>query len=303
MNINKSELKEIVSDDKLYFDVSMTSLSTFRIGGNADVVVLPSCVDDIINTINYCRVNKISYTIIGNGSNILVSDDGIEGVVIRIDENMNQCEVKDDTIIAEAGALLSKVSNLASDNSLSGLEFASGIPGTIGGAVVMNAGAYDGEMADILVDVTVVDSLGKTQILTVDELDLGYRHSIIEDSDYIVISATLKLQKGDAKEIKSLMDEYKTKRASKQPIGLPSAGSVFKRPKDAFAGALIEEAGLSGYSVGGATVSPKHCGFIVNDNEANASDVVNLIKHIQDTVYKKNKIKLEPEIKFIGKGF
>ena len=247
-----------------------------------------------------CRKEGIPWDVLGNGSNLLVSDQGYRGVVIQIYKNMNQITVEGTRIYAQAGALLSAVSKKAMEAGLTGMEFASGIPGTLGGAAVMNAGAYGGEMKDILVSVTVLTDEGEQKVLKAEELSLGYRTSIIKERGYIVLDVVLQLQAGDQDAIRNRMEELKVQRVTKQPLEYPSAGSTFKRPEGYFAGKLVQDAGLRGYRVGGAQVSEKHCGFVINTGDATASDVVRLIRNVQDIVWNKFEVRMEPEVKFLG---
>ena len=240
------------------------------------------------------------YYIIGNGSNLLVSDAGYRGVIVQIYKEMNEVKVEGDLVKAQAGALLSGIAAKALGAELTGFEFASGIPGTIGGACVMNAGAYGGEMKDVLESVTVLTGEGKIIELGRNELELGYRTSVIAKEGYIVLGAVLKLERGDGEKIKTYMDELKEKRVTKQPLEYPSAGSTFKRPEGYFAGKLIEDAGLRGFQVGGAQVSEKHCGFVINRDHATAADIMELMRQVQIRVKENSGVDLEPEVKRLG---
>ena len=277
----------------------MSKHTTFRIGGKADLFVsadeksLPQILKEAAD-------EKIPVTIIGNGSNLLVGDGGIRGLVIEIGKGMDKIEISDNIMTVGAGTLLSKAANTAAEHGLSGMEFAAGIPGSVGGAVVMNAGAYGGEMKDIIMDVDVITREGEYRRLTLEELELSYRHSCIIENEYIVIRARLMLQEKDEAQIRQVMEDLKNKRIEKQPLNFPSAGSTFKRPEGYFAGKLIMDAGLRGYSVGGAQVSEKHCGFVVNKGGATASDVVILINYVRDKVMEEFGGELEPEVKMIG---
>ena len=230
----------------------------------------------------------------------MVSDKGYRGVVIQLWKNFSDIETEDNTITVKAGALLSKVAAEALEESLTGMEFASGIPGTMGGAVMMNAGAYGGEMKDIIREVTVLTREGELLPLSKEEMNFGYRTSVVKEKGYVVISAELQLRKGDREEIRKVMDELKERRVTKQPLDMPSAGSTFKRPEGYFAGKLIMDAGLRGFSVGGAQISEKHCGFVVNKGDATAADVLGLIGEVQKRVQEKFGVALEPEVKFLG---
>ena len=292
-------------------DEPMKKHTTFRIGGPADYYAEPD-VSQISKLIEIAKACDMPVAVIGNGSNLLVGDKGIRGLVIGIGKGLSTIEVTEavaqqstaqgngHVITAGAGAILAAVAAKAAEASLSGLEFASGIPGSVGGAVVMNAGAYGGEIKDVLIDATVLTAEGELRIVTRDELDLSYRHSIVPEKGYIVLSARFRLTPKPQDEIKSYMAELRAKRVEKQPLEYPSAGSTFKRPEGYFAGKLIMDAGLRGYSVGDAQVSGKHCGFVVNKGEATAADVLTLIKDVQETVLKQFGVKLEPEVKMIG---
>ena len=292
-------------------DEPMKKHTTFRIGGPADYYAEPD-VSQISKLIEIAKACDMPVAVIGNGSNLLVGDKGIRGLVIGIGKGLSEIDVTEavaqqstaqgngHVITAGAGAILAAVAAKAAEASLSGLEFASGIPGSVGGAVVMNAGAYGGEIKDVLIDATVLTAEGELKTVTRDELDLSYRHSIVPEKGYIVLSARFRLTPKPKDEIKSYMAELRAKRVEKQPLEYPSAGSTFKRPEGYFAGKLIMDAGLRGYSVGDAQVSGKHCGFVVNKGEATAADVLTLIKDVQETVLKQFGVKLEPEVKMIG---
>lgn len=292
-------------------DEPMKKHTTFRIGGPADYYAEPD-KSQISKLIEMAKACDMPVTVIGNGSNLLVGDKGIRGLVIGIGKGLSEIEVTEAVaqdltaqdnghiITAGAGAILAAVAAKAAEAALSGLEFASGIPGSVGGAVVMNAGAYGGEIKDVLIDATVLTAEGELKTVTRDELGLSYRHSIVPEKGYIVLSARFRLTPKPKDEIKSYMAELRAKRVQKQPLEYPSAGSTFKRPEGYFAGKLIMDAGLRGYSVGDAQVSKKHCGFVVNKGEATAADVLTLIKDVQETVLKQFGVKLEPEVKMIG---
>ena len=279
---------------------SMKKHTSFKIGGNADFMVFPENVDEIKDVIALCNKNNIPYLIMGNGSNMLVSDEGIEGVVIKISTQMSKVKITGEKVYAEAGILLSTLSKNVLEESLSGLEFASGIPGTLGGAIVMNAGAYDGEMKDVIEKLGFVDKYGTVHEISRDEARLGYRTSIFSDSDDIVLYCVLNLKKGNKAEILDKMNDLNSRRKEKQPLHLPSAGSTFKRPEGYFAGKLIMDAGLRGFSVGDAQVSEKHCGFLINKGNATASDMCQLIEHVQKVVKENYGVTLETEVKMIG---
>ncbi len=282
-------------------DAPMKKYTSFRCGGNASVLVIPDSVDALKKIIDFCNKQNVKPLIIGNGSNLLVTDNGINGVVIKIGSEISKIELLDETTIrCEAGASLKSLCMFALENSLSGLEFAYGIPGTLGGAVYMNAGAYGGEMKDVLIYATHIDLDGNIGELSQAELDLRYRGSAYADNNFTIVSAVMKLKKIDKVVIKEAMDDNLQKRKDKQPLEYGSAGSTFKRPTGYFAGALIEQSGLKGYTVGGAQVSEKHAGFVINKNNATATDVINLIRDVQKIVYDKFGVMLETEVKIIG---
>lgn len=290
----------IVGSDNVDTDEPMKKHTTFRIGGAADYYVTPHSKDEIVQVIEACRENKIPFYILGNGSNLLVSDRGYRGVIIQIFKNFNDIRVEGTCITARAGALLSKIAKKALEYGLAGFEFASGIPGTLGGAAVMNAGAYGGEMKDVLEEVTVLSQEGEILTLKREELAMGYRTSIIAQMGYIVLEARLQLLSGSHEEIAARMEELKEKRISKQPLEYPSAGSTFKRPEGYFAGKLIMDAGLCGFSVGDAQVSEKHCGFVINKGEATAEQVRELMEEVTRRVEAHSGVRLEPEVKMLG---
>ena len=294
------KLLSILKEEQVKKDELMKSHTTFRVGGPAAYFVTPQTADEVAKVIEACTQENVSYYIVGNGSNLLVSDKGYEGVIIQIYKQMNQIEVEGTQIRAQAGALLSLVAKRALDAELTGFEFAAGIPGTLGGACVMNAGAYGGEMKDVLQSVTVLTDKGEVKVLAKEELELGYRTSVIAKKGYIVLEAVIELQKGEKEAIQAVMDELKEKRITKQPLEYPSAGSTFKRPEGYFAGKLIQDAGLRGFQVGGAQVSEKHCGFVINKDQATASDVMNLMNQVSDKVYEAFGVRLEPEVKRLG---
>ena len=289
-----------LGSDNVYRNEPMKRHTTFRIGGPADYYLCPHSAKEIQKVVEICREEKLPYFILGNGSNLLVSDQGYRGVVIQLWKNVSDIRVEGCLIHAKAGASLAKIAAEALEEGLTGMEFAAGIPGTLGGAVVMNAGAYGGEMKDILKEVLVMDQQGRIFTLEKKDLKLGYRTSAVKEKGYIVLAAVLELRPGDREEIRKLMEDLKQKRVEKQPLDLPSAGSTFKRPEGYFAGKLIMDAGLRGFSVGGAQVSEKHCGFIVNTGGASASDVLTLIREVQKRVREKFGVELETEVKFLG---
>jgi len=294
------KLNNVIAKDSILIDEPMSRHTTFRVGGPADFFVTPKAKEEVRDVIRICKEAGMPYYIIGNGSNLLVSDAGYRGVVVQIYKEMNEVKVEGDLVKAQAGALLSGIAAKALGAELSGFEFASGIPGTIGGACVMNAGAYGGEMKDVLESVTVLTGEGKIIELGRNELELGYRTSVIAKKGYIVLGAVLKLERGDGEKIKTYMDELKEKRVTKQPLEYPSAGSTFKRPEGYFAGKLIEDAGLRGFQVGGAQVSEKHCGFVINRDHATAADIMELMRQVQIRVKENSGVDLEPEVKRLG---
>lgn len=294
-----NKLAEIVSPEEILKNEAMSKHTTFRIGGNADVFVSPK-VSQIASLIKLAKEYDVPVTVIGNGSNLLVADKGVRGLVLSFGKEAEEIMVDGSCMIVSAGALLSKIAAEAAKRSLTGFEFAAGIPGTLGGAIVMNAGAYGGEIKDVLISATVLTPEGEVLELSNSELDLSYRHSCIPEKEYIVLEAVLEFMPSEEADIREKMDDYKKRRVEKQPLEYPSAGSTFKRPEGHFAGKLIEDAGLRGYTVGGAQVSEKHCGFVVNKGDATAADVLGLIEDVKKIVYDKFQVELEPEVKMIG---
>lgn len=294
------EIKYRVSSDRVWTDEPMSQHTTFRIGGNADVFVSISNDVELVNLINFLKENNISYFVIGNGSNLLVSDDGYRGVIIEIGSHYNDIRVRDNQIIARAGAMLSKVSHIALENNLAGMEFASGIPGTVGGAIIMNAGAYGGEMKQIALNIKVLMPDGTITVLSNEEMKFEYRNSRAKKEGIIILQVTYQLAQGDREVIDGIMRDLNMKRRDKQPLEYPSAGSTFKRPTGYYAGKLIEEAGLKGYCVGGAQVSEKHSGFLINKDNATAKDMYQLIFDVRNKVKESSGVELEPEVIFLG---
>ncbi|MCI8317231.1 MAG: UDP-N-acetylmuramate dehydrogenase [Lachnospiraceae bacterium] len=292
-------LQEVAGTECVLGEEPMCRHTTFRIGGPADVFVAPDTVEKVAQVIRVCREAGVPFYIVGNGSNLLVSDDGYRGVIVQIYKNLSAIQTDGETITAEAGAMLSVIAKRAQAVSLTGFEFASGIPGTIGGAVVMNAGAYGGELRDVLQEATVLTKEGEIRTVSAEELKLGYRYSVIPEREWIVLAAKLRLKSGDPEMIRKRMEELKVQRVTKQPLDLPSAGSTFKRPEGYFAGKLIMDAGLRGFCVGGAQISQKHCGFVVNTGNATAKDVQNLIREVQTRVKEQFGVQLEPEVKML----
>ena len=295
-----NQLIQIIDKEQVLCDEPMSKHTTFRIGGPADYFVMPKSIEEVRQIVALCKETNMPYYVIGNGSNLLVSDAGYRGVVIQIYKSMSEILVEGTTIKVQAGALLSKIGNVALESGLGGFEFAAGIPGAVGGAVVMNAGAYGGEMKDILRCATVLTTDGEVRTLYNEELELGYRTSVIAKKNYVVLGAEFGLQPRDKEEIRSKMDELKVQRVTKQPVEYPSAGSTFKRPEGYFAGKLIQDAGLRGFRVGGAQVSEKHCGFVINVGDATAAEILELMKQVSDKVMQEFGVVLEPEVKMLG---
>ena len=294
-----NKLAEIVSPEAILENEPMSKHTTFRIGGNADVFVSPK-TSKVAPIMQLAREYDIPVTVIGNGSNLLVGDKGIRGLVISFGREAEEIILDGKCIKASAGTMLAKVSIEAAKNNLTGLEFAAGIPGTLGGAIVMNAGAYGGEMKDVVKSVKVLTPEGEIKELSNAELDLSYRHSCIPEKNYIILEATMELSQGEKTVIQETMADYRNRRVKNQPLEYPSAGSTFKRPEGYFAGKLIQDANLRGYSVGEAQVSEKHCGFVINSGDATAAEVLQLIQDVKKIVYDKFQVELEPEIKMIG---
>ncbi|SCZ05203.1 UDP-N-acetylmuramate dehydrogenase [Alkaliphilus peptidifermentans] len=294
------ELLKFMSSERVLLDEPMKKHTSFKIGGPADLLLIPNTIEEIQKIIDLCREKNAPFFVMGNGSNLLVRDKGLRLVVIKIAENFNRVCIEGSKITAQAGVLLSSLSKAALKESLSGLEFASGIPGTLGGAITMNAGAYGGEMKDVVTACKVIDREGQIRELSIEAIEMGYRTSIIQKLQYIVLEVEMKLEKEDYMVIKDKVDELNLQRTTKQPLHLPSAGSVFKRPEGFFAGKLIQDSNLKGYKVGGAQVSELHSGFIVNVDNATAEDVISLIKHIQQEVKRRFDVELHTEVKIIG---
>ena len=295
-----TRLINITGKDNVRINEPMKNHTTFKIGGPAQYYVTPESVTQIQEVVSLCRDMNISLHVIGNGSNILVGDDGVDGVVLALFNTFSDYEIKDNVITAQAGMSLIKLAVIALREGLTGLEFASGIPGSVGGAVYMNAGAYDGQMKDVVTSVTVLDEAGNIRILGRDELDMGYRTSAVAKHNMIVLQVIIELKAGDKEQIKDRMNQLSELRKQKQPLEYPSAGSTFKRPEGYFAGKLIADAGLKGYSIGGAAVSEKHAGFVVNMGGATAKDVVELTDYIKKRIIEQFGVTLELEIKKIG---
>lgn len=301
MNAFHSKLLEAAGTDFVKTQEMMKNHTTFRVGGPASWYVIPKDETVLADVLRLCRTEDVPYYVIGNGSNLLVGDHGYDGVIVSMSETWNYCRAEGSRIRAGAGTLLSRIAKTALEASLTGVEFAAGIPGTLGGAVVMNAGAYGSEMSCVLESVRVLTSEGTVKTLSLEELELGYRKSCIPSKGYIVLEAVLLLEEGKQPEIKARMEELAKQRREKQPLEYPSAGSTFKRPAGYYAGKLIQDAGLRGFKVGGAQVSEKHCGFVINKDHATASDVAKLCQEVQRKVKDHFGVDLEMEVKMIGK--
>ncbi len=295
-----NELSGILSDEQIKLNEPMKKHTTFRIGGPAKVFVMPETSEEVREVVTLCKKQGLPYYIVGNGSNLLVSDKGYQGVIIQLCKRMSGIRTEGERITAQAGALLSSIANQALEAGLAGFEFAAGIPGTLGGACVMNAGAYGGEMKNVIEEVTLLTPEGEVADIPVEQMEFGYRTSIVAARGGIVLGARIRLHKGEGSKIRTLMEELRKKRTLKQPLEYPSAGSTFKRPEGYFAGKLIQDAGLRGFEVGGAQVSEKHCGFVINKGGATAADVAELMSRVSAKVEEAFGVKLEPEVKRLG---
>jgi UDP-N-acetylmuramate dehydrogenase len=295
----KDLFNKIYKESQVQLDAKMSEHIYFKVGGAVDILLTPDNVNQLKETITICKENEIPFYVIGNGSNILVKDGGIRGVVIKLCE-LNNIERVDNKIIAECGALLKDVSQEATDGALSGFQFACGIPGSVGGAVFMNAGAYDGEISFVIEKAEVLDDKQEIIVLSKEELNLGYRQSLVMQKGYVVLSATFNLVPGDKEKIQERVDALTTRRVDRQPLEYPSAGSTFKRPEGHFAGKLIEDAGLKGFSIGGASVSEKHAGFVINKGNGTAKDVLDVINHVKNEVQRQFGVELHPEVRILG---
>ena len=294
------ELFKMLPLEILKTDEAMKEHTTFKIGGPVDLMILPRDVQELKLSVSICRENRIPLLVMGRGSNLLVRDKGIRGVVIKLDSNFNAIEIHGVDIWAQAGIMLAELARIAADESLRGLEFAEGIPGSLGGAVAMNAGAYDGEMRDVVAQVEAISSSGEVKIYLPADIGYAYRKSCFQDNGCIVTAALLHLKTGNKEEIQEKMLDYAHKRREKQPLGYPSAGSVFKRPAGIYVGPMIEKLGFKGHRIGGAEVSSQHAGFIVNTADAKASDVLLLIERIQEAALDQYGVDLHPEIRVVG---
>lgn len=293
-------LQKFVPRENIRLQEPMAGHTTFRIGGPADCFLQIENEEQLKGVQRYLNMVEVPYFVLGNGSNLLVNDNGYQGIILQIGPRMSEIVVEGERVVAKAGALLSQVARVAMEHGLAGLEFASGIPGTVGGGVMMNAGAYDGEMSQVVTQVRVISRDGETLELDRDTMEFGYRTSTIRNNSFIVTEVTFELKRGDRDVIKAKMEELMERRREKQPLEYPSAGSTFKRPEGSFAGKLITDAGMRGFQAGGARVSDKHCGFIINTGNATAQDVKNVISEIQRRVKDKFRVDLEPEVVFLG---
>lgn len=293
-------IRTIVPEERLLFHEPMNRHTTFRVGGEAECMAVVETQDELSQLVSYLSRIEQEYFVLGNGSNLLVGDKGYRGIVVKLGSRLSAVRVERDHIAAGAGALLSQVASAARDAGLSGMEFAAGIPGSIGGGIVMNAGAYGGEMKQIVQMVRVMDKEGEILTLDNDTMEFGYRTSIIRNRPFIVLGVVLKLTPGNKDEISAKMEELMKQRKSKQPLEYPSAGSTFKRPEGYYAGKLIMDAGLRGYRIGGAQVSEKHCGFVINSGGASAADIREVIEEVQERVRDRFHVRLEPEVIFLG---
>ncbi len=296
----KKTLSSLAGSDCVLEKEEMRRHTTFRIGGPADLFVTPKTIPAAADVIRFCRKRGIPFYILGNGSNLLVSDEGYRGVVIQLYRNLSQIQIQGTRLEVQAGAMLSAIAARARENALTGFEFAAGIPGTLGGAMVMNAGAYGGELKDVLTETLILDECGEIRWIPCEEMEFGYRKSAVTPRGWTALGARLALRPGDPEEIRRRMEELKEQRVSKQPLEYPSAGSTFKRPEGYFAGKLIMEAGLRGFSVGDAQVSEKHCGFVINRGNATASEVLELMREVTRRVKEHSGVTLEPEVKLLG---
>lgn len=302
--MNNDKFYELLNDKftNIKFEkcVSMKEHTYFKIGGPADIVAYPNSIEEIQSLIKFCNENNIDFFVLGNGTNLLIRDKGIRGLVIKIDDNLSDIKVDGNKIIVQAGAKVSRVAKVALKHSLTGLEGASGIPGSIGGGVTMNAGAYGTELKDVITNVKCVDEHGDIKNYSKEEMHFGYRHSRVHEQKLIVVEVEMVFEKGEYDKIKAAMDDYTERRNTKQPLELPSAGSTFKRPTGDYAGRLIDVSGLRGIRYKDAQVSEKHCGFVVNRGNATCEDILNLIKIVQKTVKDKHGILLEREVLIVG---
>lgn len=300
MTINYKDIFSNADVGEVLFDEPMKNHTTFKIGGPCEVLVMPNTIEQILNVLKLVKENDLAYMVIGNGSNLLVSDQGIRKVIIKLHKNFSKITLDGNKITSQAGATLKEIADFALENKLQGFEFASGIPGDLGGAVTMNAGAYGGEMKDVLESVKVIDKDLNVLDINAKDMNLRYRNSRVQDEGLIVLEAVINLNKGDYDKIKAYQDELTFKRDSKQPLEYPSAGSTFKRPEGYYAGKLIDDCALRGYRYKDAMVSEKHCGFVINAGDANCEQVLYVINHVKEVVFEKFGVNLEPEVRIIG---
>lgn len=293
-------LESVLGKENVLLGEPMREHTTFKIGGPADVYVIPRSIEDLARIHRVCSDTLTPMRIVGNGSDLLIADSGVRGVVVQVLDNLSEITIEGNVVRVQAGATNREVAQAALEAGLSGFEFAAGIPGTIGGAAIMNAGAYGGEFRDVCIELTCVDSEGDFVTVSRDAADWSYRHSMMSDEGYVVAEAVLELSPADPAGIKATMDDLQARREEKQPLEMPSAGSTFKRPEGYFAGKLIQDSDLMGVSVGGAQVSTKHAGFVVNAGDATAADVLGLIRHVQETVKDRFGVDLEPEVRMWG---
>lgn len=296
----KEALQRFVPAENILYEEPLKKYTTFRVGGEADCLIEIADPAWLPPLVSYLNKVEIPYFVLGNGSNLLVGDKGYRGIVLHLAGRLAQIRVEGNRVIAQAGAYLSQAARTAAQHGLTGLEFAAGIPGTVGGGVVMNAGAYDGEMKHVVEEVSVLDREGTPLTLNNETMEFGYRTSVIKQHPFIVTECSFLLREGDPEKIRKKMEDFQARRKEKQPLEYPSAGSTFKRPEGYFAGKLIMDAGLSGLSVGGAQVSEKHCGFLINRGDATAADIRDLITQVQEEVERRFSVKLEPEVIFLG---
>lgn len=298
------ELRRAMAPERLVQNAAMKEYTSFRAGGSCELLVIPKNREELAFVVKTCRAHGITCFLMGNGSDLLVLDGGFSGVIVTLREDFSKVSIRSEDeekmVTAEAGALLSAVSRRCAKEELAGLEFAGGIPGSVGGGLFMNAGAYGGEMKDVIQWAEVMDFQGDIRRVEKDEMELSYRHSCFQQGDEIILSATMRLKRGERQVIQQRMDELNHRRSEKQPLQYPSAGSFFKRPEGYFAGKLIQDSGLSGMRVGGARISPLHAGFLINEDHATASDIIHLMKLVQNTVRDQFGVELEPEVRIIG---
>lgn len=297
----EEELEKLLGREKVLYKEPMRKHTTFRVGGEVEYFLMPSSVEEIQAVIKLLIGYQIPFLTVGNGSNLLVGDNGMDGAVLHLGRNFSDIRTEGTKVCAQAGALLSAIAKHAAKAELTGLEFAAGIPGSLGGAVTMNAGAYGGEMQQVVESVCVLTEDGEVKTITKEDMEFGYRHSIVPEQKLIVLSAVFALEKGVEAEIWAQMDDLAKRRREKQPLEFGSAGSTFKRPQGYFAGKLIMDAGLAGFGIGGARVSEKHCGFVINGGDATAQDVIDVMEHVKKTVKEKFSVELEPEVRMAGK--